>query len=47
MRDLELALYILGSMCVVVIIALIVLSPVIYQIVEERKYRKWEKSQKK
>lgn len=47
MRDLELALYILASMGVVAIIALIVLSPFIYQIVEERKYRKWEKSQKK
>ena len=46
-RDLEIALYILGSMGVLMLAILVFISPFVYLWVEERKYRKWQKSQKK
>lgn len=46
-RDIEIALYIFGSMCVLSIAILVFVSPFVYLWVEERKYRKWEKTQKK
>ena len=46
-RDLEIALYILGSMCVLMLAILVFISPFVYLWVEERKYRKWEKENAK